>query len=217
MNYKVVGRLLAASQQKVWCFSPRALSGTIVFIDAVCVILQFAGGVCATLAIAMRVDLIVLIGNIFLLTSFIIQLGLNVFFTRLLYWMYSQPQFSPSTSGTPNIGKIWWVIWSTVSLLWVRNLYRAAEGFAAVAQVDIGRQGEALFYVLDATPVFICVVIFCTWHFGLLLPANVDELTGLMLKNTARPVIALQANAPSDASADHPKSPLTNKIKVVVT
>jgi hypothetical protein len=180
MNYKLMTRLLTAANQRVWCLSPHTISVLFVVVDVICVILQLAGSVCATLAFAMRAELINQLGNNFLLCSFIVQLALNIVFTALIYWAYKQPQFGPRTSKAPNMAKVWTALIATVSLLWVRNIYRAAEGFATVAGHQSASGGEALFYIFDSVPVLLCCIIFSTWHYGLLLPADDDELAGVM-------------------------------------
>jgi hypothetical protein len=70
MNYKVIGHLLQAADQRVACMSPRGVSSAIVAIDIICVILQFGGSVCATISIALRSTLITSISTNVLLISF---------------------------------------------------------------------------------------------------------------------------------------------------
>jgi hypothetical protein len=106
MNYKAIGRLLAAADKHVGCFSPRALSNAFVAVDVVCVILQFGGSVCAAISVALQERLVTEIANDLLVTSFVIQLVLNLAFTLLIWGMYHQTQFAPATATVPNIQRV---------------------------------------------------------------------------------------------------------------
>lgn len=122
MNYKAACRLLAAAQLSVWSLSPRTISTLIVFVDVACAIIQFGGSVCATLAIAFSNKLVKNLADYLLLSAFLLQLAVNFFFTMLIYWMYQLPQFSPRTSSVPKLAKFWTTMWTTVCVLWIRNL-----------------------------------------------------------------------------------------------
>lgn len=176
MNYKVVCALLAAAQSQVgWC-SARALSRLFVAVDIICVVLQFGGSVCATLAIALRENLVRDIANGLLVTSFVVQLVLNLAFTALVAWMYQQPQFAPKSSATVHVGEVWTSVITSVSLIWVRNLYRATEGFANAAGDGSLVANEGLFIAFDTVPIALCCILFCVRHYGFLLPVNDEEL-----------------------------------------
>lgn len=178
MNYKVIGHLLQVADQRVSCMSPRVVSSAIVAIDIICVILQFGGSVCATISIALQSTLITSISTNVLLISFVLQLVLNAAFTALIAWMFTKPTFSPRTSTVPNMTQIWVAIWTTVALLWIRNLYRAGEAFAVVAMSPPAP--EEWFYALDTVPVVLCCIIFCISNFGMLFPVTDDDLRAMM-------------------------------------
>ena len=171
MNYKAVCRLLAAAELHVFCLSPATLGSIIVFVDVTCAVLQFGGGVCATLAIAFQNQLVTDIGNYLLLFSFILQLLLNFAFTMLIRWMFLQPKFAPSKSPIPHMTKFWTTMWSTVGLLWIRNIYRAAESFATIGRSKAFAL-ESLFYALDTVPVLLCFLVFIWGHYGISLPLD---------------------------------------------
>jgi hypothetical protein len=68
----------------------------------------------------------------------VLQLVLNAAFTALIAWMFTKPTFSPRTSTVPNMTQIWVAIWTTVALLWIRNLYRAGEAFGTCSSRSPG-------------------------------------------------------------------------------
>jgi len=174
MNYKVVGLLLAQHDLRVSCFSARALSSISIFIDVTCATLQFGASVCSTLAFALGEPMVKEIADDALICSFVLQLGLNIGFTAVVVWMYREPTFAPRTSQLPHMARFWSVMWSTVSLLWIRNLFRVLEAFAVLAgHTAIG--GEALFYILDTLPVLICFIMFNICHYALIV-AEKDKL-----------------------------------------
>ena len=176
MNYKVVCQLLAGAQAHVgWC-SATTLSRLFVAVDVICVVLQFGGSVCATLAIAMEMDLVRDIANDLLVTSFVIQLTLNVSFSVLVVWMYQQLPFAPKSSAVPHVGEVWTSVIASVSLMWVRNLYRVTEGFANAAGDGSLVANEGLFIAFDTVPIALCCILFCLRHYGFLLPVDGEVL-----------------------------------------
>ena len=177
MNYKVICHLLVAANVRVWCMSAKALNRVFIAVDVVCAIMQFGGSVCAILALALNKPLVRDIANDLLVTSFVVQLLLNLLFTVLISWMYRQPLFARKTSHVPLMGKVWRTVGATVCLIWVRNIYRAAEGFANAEGHLVADEG--LFYAFDTVPIVLCCIIFCTWHYGYLLPVNEKELAAL--------------------------------------
>ena len=175
MNYKVVVRLLDVAQIYIWGLSPKMLGSIIVFVDVTCAVLQFGGGVCQTLAIAMHLQLLIDLSDYLLLSAFLLQLMLNFAFTMLIRWMYVQPLFAPPTSPVPQVTKFWTTMWSTVGLLWIRNLYRALDAFVVIGRSNALAK-ESLFYALDTAPVVLCFLIFIWGHYGILLPPEDNKL-----------------------------------------
>lgn len=159
MNYKVAGLLLSRYNLRVGCFSARSLSSISIFVDVVCALLQFGASVCSTISFAMGDEFIKKISDDALICSFVLQLALNIGFTVVVAWMYREPTFAPSTSSLPRVRSFWFALWGTIGLLWVRNIFRAVEAFAALAGLNaIG--GEVLFYLLDTLPILLCFLIF---------------------------------------------------------
>lgn len=117
MNYKAITHMLGAADTKIAYLSPTTISTIIIYIDVACAILQFGGSVCATLALAMGLQLIRTVSNYLIVCSFVLQILLGIFFTALCRYMYLQPYFSPSHSSIPNIVNFWRTLWTTVTLL----------------------------------------------------------------------------------------------------
>lgn len=133
-------------------------------------------------------------------THAVLQLVLNMAFTVLIAWMYTLPKFSPHSSPVPNMKRVWAAMWSSVGLLWVRNIYRAGEAFGKWPGIAIRSSTcrtlhsvsiaavvahsppalEGWFYALDTVPVILCCLIFCVMNYGLLLPPDDESLRAAM-------------------------------------
>ena len=200
MNYKAVGKLLTAKGERVWGLQPATLSQLFVLVDVICVILQFGGSLCASLSIAIRLDLLKLLANSLLSSSFAVQLALNAVFTMLILRAHKHPLLAPDSSPVPKVQLFWRTVWTTVGLLWVRNLYRAIEGFAMAAGAGSGLAHEELFYTFEAFPIVVCCVAHARAHFGLLLPSDEDLVLLLGTKVDAEEEAAAAASASSDSA-----------------
>lgn len=64
-----------------------------------------------------------------------------------------------------SIRTVYHVLWASLAMLFICNLYRAIE-----FTVDTVAHHEWVFYVFDTIVIFLCIVLFCVFHFGRILP-----------------------------------------------
>jgi hypothetical protein len=210
VNYTILGKLVRAADTKIW-LAPTKVAKAFLISDVVCFFFQAAGGgqmVSTSKTMAQAGQAMVLFGLILQLVFFSVFLAMSV-------KAYSLKGLNPRTSGQPRMLRVWGLLWGTMALLYIRNIYRVVE-FAqlsdATAYVTVN---EWLFYVFESIPIFLCCVAYCIWHPGVLLDS--DESLAAAVKSTTFGAMATAGAAYSSTEPiekGNNKHPEINEIRV---
>jgi hypothetical protein len=167
VNYIVVAILLEATGKTVWAFrewNAKSVGKIFFRSDLACLFLQAsAGGLFAIGNPAM-----IMAATAIVLTGLIIQLLFFAVFTWILYKLATLDQYK--LNHIQVLKPVWMGLWSTITCLYVRNIYRVVEysarGTDAASPIITN---EWVFYVFDTTPIVISCVLYNIYHFGRLL------------------------------------------------
>ena len=102
-------------------------------------------------------------------------------FAALAVYVYCSPLYNQPSSSEQQVEertradkqrmvRVFFALFVTILLILLRNVYRLIE--FAVTPGSYIPSTEWLFYVFDFVPIFLAMVVYARWHFGLYLPAQ---------------------------------------------
>jgi hypothetical protein len=166
VNYKIIGKLLSAVNKNVWCVKAAFITRLFLLGDIICFIVQSAG---ASLLFVEDVK-IQKNGGIIILLGLALQFGLFFVFAICTLKAWTFPEYSDKS--TPmNVKRIFYVCFSTIGLLFIRNAYRIYEFERTLYKIEHFLEEASVteeweFYVFEFTPVFLCHIIYTVYNFG---------------------------------------------------
>jgi hypothetical protein len=174
VNYSVVGKLMHASGRGMgrW-MQPKHVVRLFLGSDLFCLCIQGAGGaqmVSTDPAAAQMGQRVILFG-------LAVQLAFFAAFTYVAARLRRDASFN--LVRVRNIDAIYHVIYATIALLFLRNVYRVVEFAERSSQGSYISENEWLFYIFETLPILLVCAIYTRWHLGALLP-NDEELEAAM-------------------------------------
>jgi hypothetical protein len=178
VNYVVVGKLLKASGKSILFIKPHHATCLFLTADILCFFVQ-----CSAAALITSKDPavhdqgigVVLLGlalQTFFFTCFVfISLYMGI---SKKFMMMKNPSLRPVFIG----------LFLSMACLYIRNAFRFVE-FASGTGSEVVKF-ELVFFVFETLPILISFVVYCTYHFGRLLPIDA-ELPALLAKGAPTP------------------------------
>ncbi|KAG2488286.1 hypothetical protein HYH03_013136 [Edaphochlamys debaryana] len=163
VDYVVVGRLMMLGDPQHLSFRPVWVARLFFASDILTLSIQGAGGAMISSTDLQTQDM----GTSLMLIGLSLQLGFFTLFTCLALWMQHSAKFALKERANPK-PQIFWCLYSTIALMYIRNIFRVVE-FVMGYDGALATHEEYL-YGFDFVPIFLCVVIFCVYHYGFLLP-----------------------------------------------
>jgi hypothetical protein len=175
VNYVVVGKLLKATGKSILFIRPSHATCLFLTADILCFLVQSSAAALLTSkdpAVQDQGIGVVLFG-----------LALQTFFFTCFVFIAVYMAFSKKFAlmANPGLRGVFVGLFLTMACLYIRNTFRFVE-FASGKNSDVVKY-ELVFFLFETLPILASFVVYCSYHFGRLLPADA-ELPGLLLKGT---------------------------------
>eukprot|EP00292_Cryptomonas_paramecium_P008548 CAMPEP_0113699350 /NCGR_PEP_ID=MMETSP0038_2-20120614/23264_1 /TAXON_ID=2898 /ORGANISM="Cryptomonas paramecium" /LENGTH=283 /DNA_ID=CAMNT_0000622709 /DNA_START=43 /DNA_END=891 /DNA_ORIENTATION=+ /assembly_acc=CAM_ASM_000170 len=172
VNYIVVGLLLEAAGRQVYCLTPKRVARLFFASDVGAFFLQATGA--SMMANEASADF----GQNLALIGVVVQLGFFTAFVGLIVQVAVGSDFR--LFHVPDLKPVFYSLFTTSSLLYLRNIYRTIEFLDRHGYVA---SNEWVFVVFETVAVILCFVAYSFWNFGRLLPATEAELAQMVSKH----------------------------------
>ncbi|KZO94507.1 hypothetical protein CALVIDRAFT_565575 [Calocera viscosa TUFC12733] len=165
--YMCLGRMIHyfLPGERVWGIKAETLATIFIWGDITSFLIQAGGGLTANSATdpnVIRITLLVYTGGVALQQLFIL------FFFGIALRFHLRLIQKGDTGRSTKWRPLLWALYVVLVLITIRIAYRIAEYASGAIITDITTH-EAYYYVLDATPMFLALVVFCVVHPGRVL------------------------------------------------